>query len=107
MATAHYLEGIVALLVAGLGLLTFWGWLVTRYRLRRGGSAVGQVIGSKVRSGITGAPGYTHWTARHAVVHYVDRHGSAHTTEAARDLPVGHPVRLAYNPARTARPSRP
>ena len=68
MAIAHYPEGVVAFLAAGLALLTMWGWLVTRYRLRRGGGAPGQVIGTQVRSGITGAPGYTHWTARHAVV---------------------------------------
>jgi Protein of unknown function (DUF3592) len=103
MAIAHYLEGVVAFLAAGLALLTMWGWLVTRYRLRRGGGASGQVIGTKVRSGITSAPGYTYWTARHAVVRYVDRTGQAHTMEAARELPSGHQVPLAYNPARPQR----
>jgi hypothetical protein len=103
MAIAHYLEGVVAFLAAGLALLTMWGWLVTRYRLRRGGGAPGQVIGTKVRSGITSAPEYTYWTARHAVVRYVDRAGQAHTMEAARELPLGHQVPLAYNPARPYR----
>ena len=101
MAIVHYLEGVVAFLAAGLALLTMWGWLVTRYRLLAAGAVLpGQVIGTKVRSGITSAPGYTHWTARHAVVRYVDRTGQAHTMEAARDLPLGHQVPLAYNPAR-------
>jgi len=103
MAIAHYLEGIVAFLAAGLALLTIRGWVVTRYRLRRGGSAVGEVTGTRVRSGLTGPPGYTHWSARHAIVHYVDRNGRARTMEAARDLPVGHQVPLAYNPARPHR----
>jgi hypothetical protein len=103
MAIAHYLEGVVAFLAAGLALLTMRGWLVTRYRLRRGGGAAGRVTSTKVRSGITSAPGYTHWTARHAVVRYVDRAGQAHTMEAARELPLGHHVPLAYNPARPQR----
>lgn len=71
MAIAHYLEGVVAFLAVGLALLTMWGWLVTRYRLRRGGGAPG----TKARSGITSAPEYSYWTARHAVVRYVDRTG--------------------------------
>ena len=57
MAIAHYLEGVVAFLAAGLALLTLWGWLVTRYRLRRGGDAAGQVISTKVRSGSPAHPG--------------------------------------------------
>jgi hypothetical protein len=80
---------------------------VTRYRLRRGGSAVGEVIAAKVRSRITGPPGYTYWTARRAVVRYADLQGRVHSMEASRDLPAGHPVPVAYNPARPDRTAEP
>ena len=78
MFLAHFLEGIGAFVATGLAWVIISGWLVTRYRLRRGGSAVGQVIGTKVREGVTGAPGYTHWTARHAVVRYGPAGPGAH-----------------------------
>ena len=52
-------------------------------------------------------PGYTYWTARHALVRYVDRQGRVHTVETAPDLPVGRLVPLAYNPVHPDRAAEP
>ena len=107
MRIAHYLEGIVALLAAGLAALTIGGWLVTRRRTARGGSGGGQVIGTRVRHGITGPPGYTYWTSRHALVRYLDGTGQPHVMEARTDYPEGAQVRLVYDPARPDRAAEP
>jgi hypothetical protein len=68
MAAAHYFEGICAVVIACLGMANLRAWMVSRYRISHGGRVLGQVVGTKVKRGITGPPSYTFWEARHAIV---------------------------------------
>jgi hypothetical protein len=98
MAAAHYVEGLCAVVIACLGIANLRAWMVARYRVSRGGRVLGQVVGAKVKRGITGPPSYTFWEARHAIVRYIGQHGQSYTTLAGRDLPVGTQVALVSNP---------
>ena len=73
-------------------------WAITRRRVRHGCRALGVVIDTKVRRGTTGAPSYTLWEARHAVVSYTDRQGHDHTVTIGPDRPLGARIPVVYSP---------
>jgi hypothetical protein len=89
----------------GAGLLaavTAWSWRTSRFRARRGCRTVGVVIDHKVTRGTTGAPSWTYFEARHAIVRYTDRHGDVHTMPAGSQ-PIGALVPVVYSPRRPGR----
>jgi hypothetical protein len=85
-----------------LAVVTAWSWGTSRFRVRRGCRTVGVVIDHKVTRGTTGAPSWTYFEARHAIVRYTDRHGDAHTTPAGSQ-PIGALVPVVYSPRRPGR----
>ncbi|HEX9063530.1 MAG TPA: DUF3592 domain-containing protein [Streptosporangiaceae bacterium] len=103
MTPARYLAFLGACLCALLGVSVVWSWAVARRRVRQGRQVTGEVVGIKVRQGITGPPSYTFWRARQAVVRYDGPDGRAYTIEAGQDLPLGTAVKVACNPRHPSR----
>ena len=98
-----YLAAIIGSCTFLLGAASISGWATTRRRVRQGCRTLGVVIDTKINRGTTGAPSYTLWEARHAVVRYTDRQGHDHTVTDGPDGPLGAQIPVVYSPRHPGR----